>query len=86
MTGLNIHYFTNDRGTCEIDLRIDNGTRVVPVNVKAEQNLTAKRLKTFRAKYDPEIAVRTSTADYKKEDGLTDLPLYAVENIVTEIS
>lgn len=32
-------------------------------------------------KYDPEISVRASTADYKKEDWLVNLPLYAVEKV-----
>ena len=75
---LNVYYYTNDRGSCEVDFIIDNGEQIVPVEVKAEVNLKAKSLKTYREKFNPEISVRTSMADYKKENGLVNLPLYAV--------
>lgn len=76
---LGVFYYTNDRGSCEVDFVIDTGERIVPVEVKAEVNLKAKSLKTYREKYNPEISVRTSMADYKKEEWLVNLPLYAVE-------
>lgn len=78
---LNIYYYTNDRGSCEVDFIIDTGRQIVPVEVKAEVNLKAKSLKTYREKFNPEISVRTSMADFKKEDWLVNLPLYLVENI-----
>ena len=78
---LGIYYYTNDRGSCEVDFVIDNGEQIIPVEVKAEINLKAKSLKTYCEKFQPEIAVRTSMADYQKEDWLINLPLYAVEEI-----
>lgn len=78
---LSVYYYTNDRGSCEVDFIIDTGEQIVPVEVKAEVNLKAKSLKTYREKFNPEISVRTSMADYKKEEGLINLPLYAVEEI-----
>lgn len=71
-------YWTNDRGNAEIDFLIDNGSMVIPLEVKAEVNLQAKSLKAYREKYSPKISVRTSMSDYKKEDWLINLPLYAV--------
>lgn len=78
---LGVYYYTNDRGSCEVDFIIDTGEQIVPVEVKAEVNLKAKSLKTYREKFNPEISVRTSMADYKKEAWLVNLPLYAVEEI-----
>ena len=78
---VDVYYYTNDRGSCEIDFVIDTGNQVVPVEVKAEVNLRAKSLKTYREKFSPEICVRTSMADYKKEEWLINLPLYAVGQI-----
>ena len=78
---LNVYYYTNDRGSCEVDFVIDNGEQAIPVEVKAEVNLKAKSLKIYREKYDPVISVRTSMADYKKEEQLVNLPLYALEEI-----
>ena len=43
--------------------------------------MKAKSLKTYREKFSPEISVRTSMADYKKEEGLVYLPLYAIDQI-----
>ena len=77
--GLNIYYWTADRGTAEVDFVIDNGSDVIPVEVKAEANLQAKSLKVYRDKFQPKLSIRTSMADYKKEDWLLNLPLWAVE-------
>lgn len=78
---LNLYYWTNERGTAEIDFVIDNGHDVIPVEVKAEQNLQAKSLKSYKEKFNPKISMRVSMADYKKEECLINLPLYAVETI-----
>ncbi len=78
---LAVYYYTNDRGSCEIDFIVDTGDRIIPVEVKAEVNLRAKSLKTYREKFAPEISIRTSMANYKKEDWLVNLPLYAIDQI-----
>lgn len=78
---LNIYYYTNNRGSCEVDFVVDNGGSIIPVEVKAETNLKAKSLKTYRERFNPEISVRTSMSDYKQEDLLLNLPLYAIEQI-----
>ncbi len=78
---LGVYYYTNDRGSCEIDFVLDTGEKIIPLEVKAEVNLRAKSLKSYYEKYTPELSVRTSMSDYKEEDWLVNLPLYAVENV-----
>jgi hypothetical protein len=78
---LDVYYYTNDRGSCEVDFVVDTGERIVPVEVKAEVNLRAKSLKIYQERFSPEICVRTSMADYKKEEWLVNLPLYAIDQI-----
>jgi hypothetical protein len=78
---LNLYYYTNDRSSCEVDFILDNGESVIPLEVKAEVNLMSKSLKSYREKFQPLSAVRVSMADYKQEDGLLNLPLYAIETI-----
>ena len=78
---LNIYYYTNDNGSCEVDFLVDTGDNVVPVEVKAEVNLKAKSLRMYVEKFSPRIAIRTSMTDYKSEDWLVNLPLYAIENL-----
>lgn len=45
----------------------------------------AKSLKTYRERFGPQLSVRTSMADYKREDWLVNLPLYAIETIGMEM-
>ena len=80
---LNVYYYTNDRGSCEIDFLIDTGEKIVPVEVKAETNLKSKSLRSYCDRFSPELAVRTSMSDYKKESWLVNLPLYAIEEILS---
>ncbi len=79
-TGL--YYYTNDKGSCEVDFVVDTGKHIIPVEVKAQLNLRAKSLRVYREKFSPEISVRTAMSDYKKDDGLTNLPLYAIEQLI----
>lgn len=82
LKGLETYYWTADKGTAEVDFVIDTGSDIIPVEVKAEVNLQAKSLKVYREKFKPKVSVRTSMADYKKEDWLVNLPLWAVGVIV----
>ncbi|MBQ9833370.1 MAG: ATP-binding protein [Clostridia bacterium] len=84
---LDVYYYTNDRGSCEIDFVVDTGKYIVPLEVKAEINLKSKSLKSYREKFSPEVCVRTSMADYKSEKQLLNLPLFAIDTLrsVTDI-
>ena len=76
-----LYYYTNDRNNCEIELLIDDGEKVIPVEVKAEENFKAKSLTVYRKKYIPTVCVKTSISKYRKEDnGLINLPLYCIIN------
>lgn len=75
------YYWTNDRNTAEIDFLLDVDSVVVPLEVKAELNLQSKSLKAFADKFNPPLSVRSSMADYKREDRLLNLPLYAIGTI-----
>jgi len=76
-----IYYWSAERSTAEIDFLIQYSGEVIPIEVKAEENLQAKSLKAFCKKYSPQTAVRTSMSDFRKEDWLTNLPLYAIDEL-----
>lgn len=78
LKGVSTYYWTAERATAEVDFVIDNGIDVIPIEVKAETNLQAKSLKVYHEKFKPRLSVRTSMADYKREDWLLNLPLWAV--------
>lgn len=76
-----VFYWSSDRGTSEVDYIIQLGKNNVPIEVKANENLQAKSLKTFVQKYNTKLNVRTSMTNYKVEDWLTNIPLYLIGNI-----
>ena len=83
LKGTETYYWANEHGNAEIDFIFDNGNTIVPVEVKAEVNLQAKSLKTYRDKFNPGFSIRTSMADYKDEGWLLNLPLWAIEMIIS---
>lgn len=81
MTDYDIYYYSNDNSTFEIDYLLDGEDGIVPVEVKAEENLRAKSFKNFCEKYRPQLAVRTSMSDYREQDWMKNIPLYAIGTI-----
>ena len=71
-------FWTTPRSQAEIDFLIESNGMVVPIEVKAERNLKAKSLQVFRQKFNPKLSVRTSLAEYEIQEGLLNLPLYAI--------
>ncbi|MBS4025223.1 MAG: ATP-binding protein [Clostridia bacterium] len=75
-------YWSAEKSNGEIDFVFQNGMDVVPLEVKAAENLQAKSLKSYCLRYEPKYAIRTSMSDYRKEEWLTNLPLYAINGIL----
>lgn len=71
-------YWTADSGIAELDFVLQYSGKVIPLEVKAELNLKAKSLKSFREKYNPPVSIRASMADFKEDAGLINLPLYGI--------
>lgn len=80
-TKLDAFYWTSDIGKAEVDFIVQIGKNNVPIEVKAEENLQAKSLKSFVEKYNTKVNVRTSMSNYRKEDWLINIPLYSIGNI-----
>lgn len=75
------YYFSETKSQGEIDFMVQKGSNIVPVEVKAEENLKAKSLKLYCQKYMPKEAVRTSMSDYREQDWMTNIPLWAISNL-----
>lgn len=75
------YYWTSERATAEVDFVFQNGSKIIPLEVKAGENLKAKSLKQYYEKYSPPISVRSSMSDFRKEHWLINLPLYAISCI-----
>ena len=82
---LSLFYYTNDSGTCEVDFLVDNGHSVIPLEAEAVPNLRSKSMKIYSERFVPDITVRTSLSDYKREHFFVNIPLYCIENLTKEI-
>jgi len=76
-----IYYWSADRSTAEVDFIVQFKDLIIPVEVKAEENLQAKSLKVYLEKFRPKVSIRTSMSDFRKQDWLTNLPLYAINKL-----
>ena len=90
--GIEPGYWSRENGGAEVDFLYQSEDAVIPVEVKAEENLQAKSLKVYCQQFHPPFSVRTSMSDYRTSEQTVDghsctminLPLYAVSQIRRE--
>jgi predicted AAA+ superfamily ATPase len=80
MKNTSVYYWTNDRSTAEVDFVLQNEGDIIPIEVKAAENLKAKSFQMFCEKFKPQNAIRSSLSNYRKESWMTNVPLYIVGN------
>ncbi len=74
-------YFAKANSQLEIDFLLQEKGNVIPIEVKAEENLRARSLRQFVADFSPKDAYRLSMSNYRQEDWMTNIPLYAIETL-----
>lgn len=79
--GLHAYYYSAEKSRGEVDFLVQGNSSIIPIEVKAEENLQAKSLKAFVEKYKPKYAVRTSMSDYREETWLINIPLYHIDRV-----
>lgn len=73
-----VFYWATEKGTAEVDFVVQRKQAVIPIEVKAEENLKAKSLRVYVEQFAPEQAIRFSMSDYKEQDWVVNVPLYGV--------
>ncbi len=79
INSLNIFYWTSPKSSAEIDFLLQYKDQIIPVEVKAAENLQAKSLKSFQQQFNAPLCIRTSLSDYRLDNWLMNIPLYAIE-------
>ena len=74
-----VYYFSNNNSTLEIDFLVQHESDIVPIEVKAEENLRAKSLRQFITDHPQLHGLRFSMSAYREQDWMTNVPLYAVK-------
>ena len=73
-----IYYFSSNDSRVEIDFIVQHGTTITPIEVKAEENVHAKSLRTFINKHPELKGLRLSMKPYQDQEWMENKPLYAV--------
>ena len=80
-------YWSTDDSRTEVDFVVQKGMDVAPVEVKAEENVQAKSLKSYMERFSPPVSYRLSMRPYKEqmiaspgnlERQLINIPLYGI--------
>ena len=81
LPGIATYYYSREDSRLELDFIVQHQGHIIPVEVKAEENLKSKSLKAFMDKHEGLHAIRFSMSPYREQDWLTNYPLYAVRTI-----
>lgn len=73
-----IYYWSSERNDSELDFVVQKGSKIIPIEVKAEENVKAKSLNVFVASNPGLHGVRLSMSDYREQDWMTNIPLFCV--------
>ena len=76
INGYNTYYWESKR-KAEIDFIIKRDDKLIPIEVKAADNVMAKSLRTYIETYKPTYAIKLSTKNFGYKDNIKTIPLYA---------
>ncbi len=79
------YYWSEDNSRGEIDFLVQDkhcvsDSKIIAIEVKAEENLKSKSLKAFKERYPEVSALRFSLSDLREQDWMCNVPLYAFSN------
>lgn len=72
-----ICYWSAENSTGELDFIVQKGSNIIPIEVKAEENLKSRSLRTFVGKHPGMHGLRFSMSGYRRQEWMTNIPLYA---------
>jgi predicted AAA+ superfamily ATPase len=74
-------YYWSSKHLAEVDFVLDLNDGIIPVEVKAAENVRSKSLNVYVEKYKPAYASRISTRNYGFANNIKSVPLYATHCI-----
>ena len=83
-THLPLFYYSAENSRIELDYVVQMGTEVYPVEVKAEENVRAKSMKTFLSKNPTLKGILLSMKSHSDSEQLERIPLYAFREAFTK--
>lgn len=80
-----IYYYSKENSQLEIDFVIQIDTNIIPLEVKAEENLQAKSLKVILANNPGMYGLRFSMSDYREQENITNVPLFGARGYLVNV-
>ena len=80
-----IYYYSKENSQLEIDFVIQIDTNIIPLEVKAEENLQEKSLKVILANNPGMHGLRFSMSDYREQKNITNVPLYGARGYLVKL-
>lgn len=84
-----IAYYSKDNSTMELDFVVQAGNRVIPIEVKAEENVKSRSLWQFINVDMPDRNIhgaRFSMKGFIEQDWMTNIPLFAIHTWLTRVT
>jgi predicted AAA+ superfamily ATPase len=63
----------------EVDFIIQLKNEVIPIEVKSDENVRSRSLSVYNSLYEPDLRIRFSLKNLKKDEGLLNIPLFLVD-------
>ena len=74
--GFTPFYWAPEQAKSEVDFIIQKENQIIPIEVKAAENLRSRSLRVYFDKFHPETCIRTSLSGFQKQDWMQNIPLY----------
>lgn len=79
--GINCSRYWASGNQAEVEFIIQHGSNVIPIEVKSGRSITGRSLMEYNKRYSPELRVRFSMLNVKKDDNLMNLPLFLADRL-----
>ena len=77
--GVNCSRYWSSGNKAEVEFIVQHGSRVIPVEVKSGTSVTGRSLVEYNKRYSPELRIRFSMLNLKKDDNLVNIPLFLAD-------
>lgn len=77
-SGFKPYFWRNDKGTREVDFIVPLKGKLIPLEVKSGDHVTAASLNEYVRLYKPAYSIRISEKNFGFENNIKSVPLYAV--------
>lgn len=79
--GVNCSRYWASGNKAEVEFIIQHASMVIPIEVKSGTSVTGKSLIEYNKRYSPELRIRFSMLNLKKDDNLINVPLFLADRL-----